>query len=93
MERPASWKVLTLGAALTGLSVAGAGAAEAGSASPGTTPASVGLGGDLNASMMDSAWGSWGSPWVPGENLDEWIPWEPGQVIDNWVPWVPTPFR
>ena len=41
MERPASWKVLTLGAALTGLSVAGAGAAQGDTGSPDTTPASV----------------------------------------------------
>ena len=41
MERPASWKVVTLGAALTGLSVAGAGAAQADSGSPGSGPASV----------------------------------------------------
>ena len=41
MERPASWKVLTLGVALTGLSVAGAGSAQAASKSPETGPASV----------------------------------------------------
>jgi hypothetical protein len=93
MERPASWKVLTLGAALAGLSVAGAGAAQADGASPDTAPTSVGVGADLNAPLFDSAWGSWGSPWYPGENLGHWVPWRPGQVIDNWAPWINGPWR
>ena len=92
MERPASWKVLTLGAALAGLSVAGAGAAQADSASPDTAPASVGIGADLNAPLFNSG-GSWGSPWYPGENIGQWVPWRPGQVIDNWVPWINGPWR
>ena len=40
MERPATWKVVTLGATLTGLSVAGA-AAQADSGTPGSDPAYV----------------------------------------------------
>jgi hypothetical protein len=91
MERPASWKVLTLGAALTGLSVAGAQAAEADTGSAGTAPESVSAT-DLNAPLFDSAWGSWGSPWIPGENLGQWVPWRPGQIVDNWAPWIPGPW-
>jgi hypothetical protein len=40
MERPATWKGLTLGAALTGLGVAGVGVAETQSGSPGSGPVS-----------------------------------------------------
>ena len=51
MERPATWKVVTVGVALAGFSVAGAGAAQADSGSPGTAPASVGAASDLNAPL------------------------------------------
>jgi len=51
MERPATWKVVTLGAALAGLSVAGAGAAQADSGITGNAPASVTAAGDLNAPL------------------------------------------
>jgi hypothetical protein len=40
MERPATWKVVTLGAALTGLSAAGVGVALTESGSPGSGPVS-----------------------------------------------------
>jgi hypothetical protein len=92
MERPATWKVLTLGAALTGLSVSGAQAAQAETGSAGTAPASVSAATDLNAPLFDSPWGSWGSPWIPGENLGHWVPWRPGQIVDNWAPWIPGPW-
>jgi hypothetical protein len=97
MERPASWKVLTLGAALTGLSVTGADVAQADSGSAGTAPASVTLATDLNAPLFGSgpsgSWESWGSPWQPGQIVDNWVPWHPGQIVDNWVPWHPGPWR
>ena len=78
MERPAGWKVLTLGAALTGLSVAGAGAAQGDTRSPDTTPASVsaaplfneqrllasGSGGNLGS--VGPGWVDWGPGWFPG---------------------------
>jgi hypothetical protein len=92
VERPASWKVLTVGAALTGLSVAGTGAAQADSGPSDAAPASVSAATDLNAPLFDSVWGSLGSPWQPGEIVNEWVPWQPGQIIDNWVPWVPGPW-
>jgi hypothetical protein len=91
MERPVSWKVLTLGAALTGLSVAGAQAAQADTGSAGTAPAApVSAATDLNAPLLGSpSWASWGSPWQPGEIVGNWVPWRPGQIIENWVPWIP----
>lgn len=92
MERPASWKVLTLGAALTGLSVAGAGAAQADSGSSGTAPASVSAATDLNVPLFGSG-PSWGSPWQPGDIVDNWVPWYPGQIVENWVPWHPGHWR
>ena len=82
MERPASWKVLTLGAALTGLSVAGAGAAQGDTGSPDTAPASVSaapLFNDLRllASGSGGNWGSGGGDWV------DWGPnwWRPGGCV------------
>jgi hypothetical protein len=41
MQRPATWKILTIGAALTGLSLAGAGAAFADSGQSTVAPMSV----------------------------------------------------
>jgi hypothetical protein len=55
MERPATWKVLTIGAALTGLGIAGAGAAQANTGSAGTQPASVSAGAHLDAPLF---------PWI-----------------------------
>ena len=82
MERPASWKVLTLGAALTGLSVAGAGAAQGDTGSPDTAAASVSaapLFNDLRllASGSGGNWGSGGGDWV------DWGPawWRPGGCV------------
>ena len=51
MERPATWKVVTVGVALAGFSVAGAGAAQADDGSLNTAPASMGAAGDLNAPL------------------------------------------
>jgi hypothetical protein len=73
MERPAGWKVLTLGAALTGLSVAGVGAAEGDTGSPDTAPASV-----SPAPLFDDlrllASGSGGG----GSGGGHWVDWGPG---------------
>ena len=77
MERPASWKVLTLGAALTGLSVAGAGSAQAASKSPDSGPASVSTAplfneprllasGSGNFGSVGGDWVDWGPGWSPG---------------------------
>ena len=81
MERPASWKVLTLGAALTGLSVAGAGAAQGDTGSPDSAPASVSAAplfneprllasGSGNFGSVDGDWGNWDTGvrvgWRPG---------------------------
>ena len=81
MERTASWKVLTLGAALAGIGVAGAGAdaAPADSGSPGIAPASVspaplfneprlfasGSGGGDWGHWNNSGPGNWGPGWFP----------------------------
>ena len=95
MDKPASWTLLTLGAALTGLSVAGAGAAQADSGSLGGAPASVSAATDLNAPLFVGAdsWGSWGSPWQPGDIVENWVPWQPGQIAENWIPWYQGPWR
>ncbi len=84
MERPVSWKVLRLGAALAGIGVAGAGAdaAPADSGSPGSGPAYVSpapLFNDESRLLASGGhghgghghWGpGWGSPgWGPG-----WFP-------------------
>ena len=77
MERPAGWKVLTLGAALTGLSVAGAGAAQSDTGSPDTAPASVSpaplfneprlfASGSGSFGSVDGDWVDWGPGWFPG---------------------------
>jgi hypothetical protein len=77
MEQPASWKVLTLGAALTGLSVAGPGAAQGDTGSPDTTPASVSVAPIFNDQrFLASGSGSGGD--VGGD----WVDWGP-----NW--WRP----
>ena len=84
MERPASWKVVTLGVALTGLSVAGAGAAQADSGSPDSGPASVSAAplfneprllasGSGNFGDIDGDWGNWDN-WGPGF-------WRPGGCV------------
>ena len=84
MERPASWKVVTLGVALTGLSVAGAGAAQAASKSPDSGPASVSpaplfneprllASGSGNFGSVDGDWGNWDN-WGPGG-------WRPGGCV------------
>jgi hypothetical protein len=79
MERPAGWKVLTLGAALTGLSVASVGPAPGDTGSPDTAPASVspaplfneprllasGSGGGGFGSVGGD-WVDWGPGWLPG---------------------------
>ncbi len=81
MERPAGWKVLTLGAALTGLSVAGVGPAQGDTQSPDTTPASVSPAPLFNeprllASGSGGNWGSVGPGWV------DWGPrWFPGGCV------------
>jgi hypothetical protein len=81
MERPASWKVLTLGAALTGLSVAGVGPAQGDTGSPDTAPASVSPAPLFNeprllASGSGGHWGSVGGDWV------DWGPgWSPGGCV------------
>ena len=73
MERPASWKVLTLGAALTGLSVAGAAAVQGEKGSPDTAPASVSPGPLFNEPrLLASGSGNFGS--VGGD----WVDWGPG---------------
>ena len=82
MERPAGWKILTLGAALTGLGVAGAGAAQGDTGSPDTTPASVSaapLFNDLR--LLASGSGNFGS--VGGGDWVDWGPnwWRPGGCI------------
>ena len=75
MERPASWKVLTLGAALTGLSVAGAGAAQGDTGSPDITSASVSAAPLFNEQrLLASGSGNFGS--VGGD----WVDWGPGWV-------------
>ncbi len=51
MERPATWKVVTLGAALTGLGIVGAGTATAASA-PVTQPASISAGAAFDAPLF-----------------------------------------
>ena len=84
MDRSASWKVLTLGAALTGLSVAGAGVAQGDTGSPDTTPASVSAAplfneqrllasGSGNFGSVDGDWGNWDN-WGPGG-------WRPGGCV------------
>jgi hypothetical protein len=75
MERPASWKVLTLGVALAGIGVAGADAAQADtdSGSSGTAPASVSPAPLFNEPRLfasGSGGGDWDN-WGPGE-------WGPG---------------
>jgi hypothetical protein len=77
MERPTTWKVVTVGVALAGFSVAGAGAAQADNGSPGTAPASVGAAGDLHAPLDPFDF----TPWVPTPG--KWIP-SPGK-------WIPSP--
>ena len=73
MERPASWKILTLGAALTGLSVAGAGAAQSDTGSPDFTPESVSAAPLFNEHrLLASGSGNFGS--VGGD----WVDWGPG---------------
>ena len=76
MERPATWKVVTLGAALTGLSVAGVGAAQVDTGTPGSGPVYVspaplfdeprllasGSGGG-SGHRGDWGWGNWGPGW------------------------------
>jgi hypothetical protein len=61
MERPATWKVVTVGVALTGLSAAGAGAAQADSGVAGTAPASVSAASDLHAPLVPFNF----TPWIP----------------------------
>lgn len=79
MERPATWKVVTVGVALAGLSVAGAGAAQAEPESAGTAPASVGAVNDLNAPLRPFHF----TPWIPTPNPGKWIG-SPGK-------WIPSP--
>ena len=77
MERPATWKVVTVGVALAGFSVAGAGAAQAERGSRGTAPASVGAASDLNAPLKPFHF----TPWIP----------TPGKWIGSPGKWIPTP--
>ena len=83
MERPANWKVLTLGVPLTGLRGAGAGAGDAqpDSGSPDSGPASVSAAplfngprllasGSGNFGSIDGDWGNWGPDW-----------WRPGGCV------------
>jgi hypothetical protein len=73
MERSASWKVLTLGAALTGLSVAGAGVAQGDVGSPDTIPASVSAAPLFNEPrLLASGSGNFGS------GHGDWVDWGPG---------------
>ena len=75
MERPASWKILTLGAALTGLSVAGAGAAQSDTGSADFTPESVSaapLFNDLR--LLASGSGNFGNV---GSGGGHWVDWGP----------------
>jgi hypothetical protein len=79
MERPSSWKILTLGAALTGLSVTGAGAAQSDTGSSDITPASVSaapLFDDLRllASGSGNNFGSGGGDWVDWGGPNWWNP-------------------
>ncbi|HLR99966.1 hypothetical protein H7J77_07020 [Mycolicibacillus parakoreensis] len=67
MPRPAPWRVVTVGTALTGLGIlgaAGAAAAPEATADPGIV-ASEGLHQDTT---LHASWGSWGS-W------DSWASW------------------
>ena len=77
MERPASWKVLTLGAALAGIGVAGAGAdaAPADSGSPGTAPASVSPAPLFNEPRLFASGSGGGSA---GGDWGHWDNWGPG---------------
>jgi hypothetical protein len=76
MERPATWKVVTLGAAaLTGLSVAGA--AQADSGSPGSGPVSPApLFNEERLLASGSGGGDWG----------HWDDWGPGNWGPGWFP-------
>ena len=89
MERPAAWKVVTLGAALTGLSAAGVGVAQTDSGSPGSgtvSPAPL-----FNQKRLLASGGSGGDGlcWngfvftacVQGPG---WVDWNPG-----WGHWNP----
>jgi len=75
MERPATWKVVTVGVALTGLSAAGAGAAQADSGVAGTAPASVSAASDLHAPLDPFHF----TPWIPTPG--KWIP--PGEMASH----------
>lgn len=63
MERPATWKVVTVGAALTGLSVLGAGAANAATGPAPAAPASVTAG-----TAVDVPLG-----WPFDDYIDPWV--------------------
>ena len=67
MERPATWKVLTLGAAMTGLGVLGAGAAMA------QPPDAVES--DSRSSASSSQSSTWESP-DPSDGHGSYGPWE-----------------
>lgn len=86
VERPATWKVVTVGAALTGLSVTGAGAAQADNGATVPAPASVSAA-DLNAPLRPHGTPHW-SPWRP-----HWTPWKvvnsPWKCVDS--PWKCVP--
>jgi hypothetical protein len=84
MERPATWKVVTVGVALAGFSVASAGAAQADRGSPETAPTSVGAANDLNAPLDPIGF----TPWIPTPG--KWIP-TPGKWIPTPGNWIPTP--
>lgn len=94
MERPATWKVVTLGAALTGLSAAGAGAAQADSGSTGIAPASVNAASGFNAPLHPVDF----TPWVPSPGHVFGSPWKsPWKAVGSpWKcvksPWKCVPF-
>lgn len=74
MERPATWKVVTVGAAMTGLAIVGAGSAAAATASePIVAPIGieasvdfVALGDDWTETYWDDGWTNtgWGNDWT-----------------------------
>jgi hypothetical protein len=84
MERPAGWKVLTLGAALAGIGVAGADAAPAEPGSPGRGPAYVSpapLFNDESRLLASGGHGHGGhGHWGPGWGSPGWGSpgWGPG---------------
>jgi len=66
MERPAAWKVVTVGAALTGLGIVGVGTASA--AAPAWTPevSVVAMDDDWTETHWDDQWEGqrWSSDWT-----------------------------